>query len=324
MFKKGHLYFHSPCFDGITSAVLTFDFLHSKRNWFSIMLHTVNYNLRENWLSLTLKKPCAVVDFLYHPQADYWADHHLTTFLNEDARKDFELRNNQNLVYDKNADSCARLLENHLKRVFSYWNPKYDDLVNWADKIDSARYESAEEAIFPSAPAIKISLSLVFGNRGNYCERLVHSFRHNTISRIAEFDWVKKRVESAQALIQKGLDRFKRVAHREKDGIVVFDVESREAIISRYAPYYFFPEARYSAGIVRLKGRAKIIVMRNPLREFKSVSIGEICEKFGGGGHQRIGAINIRNEHEVEAGLLLDRILNEIRIKDKEISRNQK
>jgi hypothetical protein len=317
MSKEGHLYFHSPCFDGIASAVLTLDFLKNSQGWSSISLHSVNYHLREKWLSLSLEMPCAIVDFLYHPQADFWADHHLTTFLSENIKKEFELRSKKYFIYDKDANSCAGLLMRHLKHEFNYWNPRYVELARWAEKTDSASYESPEEAIFAPAPALKISLSLVLGNRDKYCERLVFSFAEKTIDQVADSDDVKKRIEIAMAQVEKGLERFKDVARIENDNIVIFDADSKDAIISRYAPFYFFPKARYAAGIIRFEKWAKIVVMRNPWLEFESVPLGKICEKFGGGGHQRIGAINIADGRVAEAPSILNQLLFEIRNEQK-------
>jgi nanoRNase/pAp phosphatase (c-di-AMP/oligoRNAs hydrolase) len=84
--------------------------------------------------------------------------------------------------------------------------------------------------------------------------------------------------------------------------------------ISRYAPYVFFPEARYAAGIVRSNGGAKITAMRNPWRDFPSVKLGRILARFGGGGHERVGSLIVPNT--LDARATLDKIVNEIRSED--------
>lgn len=323
MREQGHLYFHSPCFDGIVSAVLAWDFLETRQGWTHPTLHSVNYDLRESWLSSTLERPCAIVDFLYHPQAEFWADHHLTTFLDEETRRDFEGRRSPTLVYDDRAGSCAGLLWGHLDRTFGYRNPRYTEMVEWAEEIDSARYESVREAIFSPAPALRVNLGLALGDREGYCEGLVRALRNGTLDQVADLPEVQARFECAQSLIQTGLDRFAKTAQLESDGIVVFDVDGRGAIISRYAPYYFFPDARYSAGIVRREGEATITVMRNPWREFPSVFLGRICEKLGGGGHQRVGAVVLRGEQVSEARSLLDRLLLEIRGEERRVEEGE-
>ncbi len=309
----GHLYFHSPCFDGIVSAVLAWDFLETRQGWAPVTFHPVNYHLRERWLSSTLEKPCAIVDFLYNPQAVFWADHHLTTFLDEDARRDFERRTSQTLVYDNRADSCAGLLWRHLAGELGYRNSRYEAIVRWAEKTDAARYESVHEAIFSHAPALRINTGLALGDQQGYCEGLVRALRERTLEEVADFPDVQRRFAEVQSLMQVGLDRFSKAARLESDGIVVFDVDTKGAIISRYAPYYFFPDARYSAGIVRRDGGATITAMRNPWREFQSVFLGKICEELGGGGHRRVGSVVLRGHAACEASAILDRLLAEIR-----------
>lgn len=321
MEPDGHIYFHAPCFDGIASAVLTWDFLERHRSWVRPALHAVNYDLRENWLGTDLARPCAVVDFLYHPQADFWADHHLTSFLTDAAREDFERRRGPAIVYDDKAGSCAMLLWEHLQRTFDHRNESYAELVKWADRIDAARYDSVTEAIFPSASALRISLGLVFGDQDGYCAGVVEALRKQRLEEVAELPGVKQRFNRAQSLIEAGLDRFKAGARLEKDGIAVFDVDGKDTIISRYAPYYFYPEARYSAGIVRWERGAKITAMRNPWKDFDSVPLGRICEQLGGGGHRRVGSIFLGGERASDAPDLLNRLLSEIRREEREKGR---
>ena len=71
MFMRGHIYFHCPCFDGIVSAALASDFLESRQGWHEVSLRGVNYHLKNESLAISLEKPAAVVDFLYHPDADF-------------------------------------------------------------------------------------------------------------------------------------------------------------------------------------------------------------------------------------------------------------
>ena len=111
------------------------------------------------------------------------------------------------------------------------------------------------------------------------------------------------------------MDRFAK-GSKVEDGIVVFDVDSSGVIVNRYAPYFFFPDARYSAGIVRSARGATITAMRNPWREFPSVFLGRIFEKFGGGGHQRVGALLLAGDRVKEADFILEQILKETREED--------
>ena len=255
--------------------------------------------------------PCAVVDFLFHPAASFWADHHSTSFLTDSARSEFHSHPNPRRFYDESADSCAGLIQEHLEEDFGYRNPDYDELVRWADKTDAARYETVEEAIFPTSPALIINLTLAQGRNEDLSRRLVRGLRTSTLVEVAAWREIRTKYAQILALLQSGLNRFKQSASIVS-GIVKFDVNGEGTIISRYAPYYFFPRALYSAGVVRSSAGSKITVMRNPWLNFQSPHLGKICEKYGGGGHQRIGGILLPKERAQEASSLLNNVVADI------------
>ena len=159
------IYFHSPCFDGMVSCVLAWEFLETDQGWPIRNIRSVNYDLRANWLNLKLVRPSAVLDFLYHPSASFWADHHATTFVTPEAENDYGKRLSHepsNVVYDPRCGSTALLLSSTLYSFFA-GKPRFEEMVKWADKIDSARYDSVGEAIFGESPALRINLSLMLG-----------------------------------------------------------------------------------------------------------------------------------------------------------------
>lgn len=303
---------------------MTADFLENTQGWTLGQLIPVGYDARSGWLSQELLTPCAVVDFLYHPQAMFWADHHGTTFLSEEGRRDFEKRRGTWLVYDDHSGSCACLLRNHFEECFSFADPRYDEMVEWADKIDSARYETVEEAIFGEAPALRIRASLAAGDGQEFSKQLVNDLRFNTLDQVAELPLVRERSEEVRLKIAAGLERFAPAVRLDKGEIVVFDVASQKgAMISRYAPYHFFPEARYSVGVVRSLNNAKITAMRNPWREFQSVSLGKIFENLGtvfegvgGGGHQRVASVILSGDQVQQSAAILSHIVGRIREQD--------
>jgi hypothetical protein len=315
--KNGTIYLHYPCFDGIVSCVLAWEFLENKQGWHLREVRPVDYGLRADWLSTELQAPCAVVDFLYHPQAQFWADHHSTTFLTEDAKADFERRQDGWLFYDDTFGSCASLLWARLGEFLESAD-RYAEMVRWAEKIDSARYSSVEEAILGDSPALKIRLSLMRRNGGDYSEQLVRALRHGTLEEVAQLPEVADRYQEARSLVMAGLDRFGKGVRLEQDGIAIFDVSTTDtAIMSRYAPYYFFPQARYSVGVLRAADSAKITAMRNPWLEFPSIHLGRLFERYGGGGHQRVGSVVFAGERTKEVATILERLVSEIRSEDR-------
>ena len=311
---KGTLIFHSPCFDGIASAVLMADFLEGC-GWNNLQFSAANYHLRTTWLSTPLPDQCAVVDFLYHPDARFWADHHGTTFLSDVARADFMSKQPDSaLVYDAAADSCAGLLWRHLHFAFGFRIARHEELVQWAEKTDAAHYVSVAEVFAAQAPAIRINASLALApNREAYCVRLVQALRGQSLAEVADIPEVRKLSREALERQQDGLESFREAAHLTPDAIVVFDVADEAERVNRYSPYYFFPDARYSAGIIRHRDGALITAMRNPWREFPCAPLGRRCEPLGGGGHPRIGAIALQAERSGEAGYILANLLEGIR-----------
>ena len=311
MVRGAHLYFHSPCFDGIASAVLTLEFLEGTQNWTFDELHPVDYDSRTGWLSRNLSKPFALVDFLYHPEADFWADHHQTTFVDPSLKHKFEEKNPYH-IYSAKSGSCAKLLWRMLALRFNYCNKRFAELVRWADKIDAARYASVEEAINGTHPALNINRTLMVNKDRDYPVWLVRQLRTRSLEEIGSLPAVLKESNEATRLIKAGLDRVSQALRLEESSIAVFDVDSSDVLINRYSPYQIFPDARYSLGVIRTNDGIKITAMRNPWRQFPSVYLGKIFEKFGGGGHRRVGSLMLRDSDIYEVQLFVKRLLREI------------
>jgi hypothetical protein len=310
----GHLFFHAPCFDGIASAIVLADYL-ATRGWDTIDFAAVNYPIRDTWLTTRLPQPAAVVDFLYHPEASYWADHHDAAFLSDGAQADFQAKQpSGQLVYDAQAASCAGLLWRHLRKALTFRNPDRHELVQWADAIDAARFHSVEEVFAPRAPALRINASLAIAEDADaYSVRLLKAMQQEPLAAVAEVPEVRRRIDEALAGQWQALEMFFAGAQLTPDGIVVFDFEDATGLGNRYAPYFFFPEARYSAGVVRQADGARITTMRNPWREFDCVHLGRLCEGLGGSGHQRIGTVALPGERGAEAADLVQRLVAGIR-----------
>ena len=69
----GSLYFHSPCFDGIVSAVLSAELLERVHDWLPLEPRAVNYEVREQWLARTMK--LSVLSSTCKVVAYFLADH---------------------------------------------------------------------------------------------------------------------------------------------------------------------------------------------------------------------------------------------------------
>ncbi|HLH36138.1 MAG TPA: hypothetical protein VKX41_15815 [Alloacidobacterium sp.] len=303
------VYLHFPCFDGVISAVLVSEYLKQKRGWDLENVVPVGYAERETWASRSLEKPAAVVDFLYHPDAEFWADHHQTTFLNQGLKHNFEKRKTVQLFYDPTALSCASVVWRNTHQTIRH--QRFREMVDWANRIDGARYESVEQAVLGDAPALRINFSFMRDPSPLYCRYLVDSLRTKSLADVAASREVDERYQSARKELRIGQKQFRKSARLERDGIVVFHVDhSASPSISRYAPYLEFPKALYSIGILNSDDGTKITAMRNPWRHFRSVPLGQIFRNYGGGGHQRVASVLVNSR---DAERTLQSILTDLR-----------
>jgi hypothetical protein len=313
--KSAAIYFHYPCFDGLVSAAIAMDFLETSEFWRFTAYHAVNYDQKGRWLRARLPERSAVVDFLYHPHAAFWADHHPTTFLNDHAFRQFEsdrARADRFLLYDRKATSCAILLIDHLRAKLSEPD-RFTEMAKWADKIDSANYSSVDEAVFGCAPALDINLALTIeADDQRFCELLLKSLSSQTLKEVSELPDVRRRTAIGRRRLNSGLKAVERSIQLMDGDIAVFSArETTSAAINRYSPYIFFPNALYSVALVQAKGSAKITAMRNPWLHFESIELGQLFRKYGGGGHQRVASLiiparNARDPYSILQAIVLD------------------
>ena len=81
-----------------------------------------------------------------------------------------------------------------------------------------------------------------------------------------------------------------------KDGTIYFDITDHQLEgYNKFIPYYLHPDATYSIGLSKSSFRTKVAVGSNPWTKAKPeemVNLATICERYGGGGHARVGAIS--------------------------------
>lgn len=306
--KRAALYIHFPCFDGVVSGVLASLFLEKTRRWKFKRIQRVNYHMQKEWLDTLLPRRSAVVDFLYHPQAEFWADHHPTTFLSEQLRADFEKGDaNATRFYDRQSGSCASLLWREIGPALKP-EPRLEEMVRWAEKIDSAGYESVEEAFSNSHPALVLYRSLAIEADQRYCNFLIDKLKRGSLEEVSRSRETQRRFLRAQEMSALGLERV-RQSVRMEGTVAVFEANSEGVLMNRYSPYYFFPQARYSIAITHSRYGTRITAMRNPWLNFESVNLGQFMRQFGGGGHQRVGALILPQEREGETDKIVSRLL---------------
>jgi hypothetical protein len=104
-----------------------------------------------------------------------------------------------------------------------------------------------------------------------------------------------------------------------KDGTVSFDITDQELEgYNKFIPYYLHPECTYSVGLSRSSFRNKVSVGSNPWTKREDlVNLAKICERYGGGGHARVGAISFDVSKGDEARKSAREIVAELRASTK-------
>jgi hypothetical protein len=82
---------------------------------------------------------------------------------------------------------------------------------------------------------------------------------------------------------------------RQDDGVVFFDLAGHEVEgYNKFIPYYLFPSSTYTVSVSPSSFRTKISVGSNPWTPVEPKhNLATICERYGGGGHARVGAISL-------------------------------
>src|SRR5262249_9778316 len=83
-------------------------------------------------------------------------------------------------------------------------------------------------------------------------------------------------------------------AHEDR-GVVFFDLDGYDVEgYNKFIPYYLFPSSTYTVSVSPSSFRTKISVGSNPwATEEPTHNLATICERYGGGGHARVGAISL-------------------------------
>jgi hypothetical protein len=101
------------------------------------------------------------------------------------------------------------------------------------------------------------------------------------------------------------------------EGVIFIDLLDRETeALSKFIPYFLFPQATYTVAVTRSRFRTKISVGTNPwtrLPAERLENIAEICERYGGGGHARVGAISFGPDEQDRARIAAGKIAAQLR-----------
>lgn len=311
--------YHDHCFDGAASAAFFSRFLadrfHPDAEFvYTGMAHKASQLFEDSLFDGDVN---AIVDFKYspNPRLTWWFDHHQSAFLTpEDAVHYRRRRNGSNLFYDPGFRSCTKFIATIAAEKFGYHAPDLEELVAWADIIDGAQYESAQAAVEMAAPAMKLTLVIESSKGSQTVQKIIRWMGCRALDEIV-------RQPEIEALYQPLCERHRRSIDIIRDkarcvgSVVFFDVSGEDLEgYNKFIPYYLFPGSIYTVSVSISSFRTKVSVGSNPwAAEEPRHNLASICERYGGGGHPRVGAISFEPGDLENARIAAAEIVEELK-----------
>jgi hypothetical protein len=315
---KVRVFYHDRCFDGASSAALFSRFYRERiRNdvefVFSGLLHRAGSLFDEKQFD---GDENAIVDFKYSssPKITWWFDHHQSAFLTPADAAHFEQDQSNRKFYDPDFKSCTGFIATIAEQRFGFNLAPVADLIYWTDIIDGAMYPDAATAVEMKEPAMKLTMIIESAQDYGFVARLIPLLAIRPLGDILQEPFVVPLLKPLLERHQRSIAVLKQRIE-SKDGTLFFDVSDQELEgYNKFVPYYLHPESIYSVGLSKSSFRVKLSVGSNPWAPSEPiVNLAKVCERYGGGGHARVGAISFDVTHEAEARKAAEEIVQELR-----------
>ncbi|HXY02613.1 MAG TPA: phosphoesterase [Terriglobales bacterium] len=312
------VFYHDKCFDGASSAALFSRFYRERiRNdvefVFSGLLHRAGALFNENDFN---GDENAIVDFKYSssPKITWWFDHHESAFLTPTDAAHFEQDQSNRKFYDPDFKSCTSFIATIAEQRFGFNPAPVAELIKWTDIIDGALYPDARTAVEMREPAMKLTMIIEATQNPDLVPRLIPLLATKPLGEILKEPFVAPLLPPLLERHQHSIQVL-RERTELKDGTLFFDISDQDLEgYNKFVPYYLQPESIYSIGLSKSTFRMKVSVGSNPWAPAEPVvNLAKICERYGGGGHARVGAISFDVSQQDAARKAAQEILAELR-----------
>jgi len=315
---KVRVFFHGKCFDGTSSAALFSRFYRERIQKdaffeFTGLVHRAGALFDENQFD---GDENVIVDFKYSasPRITWWFDHHQSAFLTPEDADHYRTHDQSRKFYDPEFKSCTKFLAQVAQDKFGFDASPVAELIHWADIIDGAQFESPEQAVEMAEPAMKLTMAIESTNDPEFLPRLIPFLVSKPLARVIQEPFVAEVIPPLMERHRKSLDIIR--THSEcKNGTIYFDISDYDLEgYNKFIPYYLHRDSVYSVGLSRSSFRVKVAVGSNPwTRKTDMVNLAKICERYGGGGHARVGAISFPPDKAELARKAAQEIVQELR-----------
>ena len=249
-----------------------------------------------------LSKNDITTNLPYDPRVELAFDHHESEM---DRLK--ALETGGKLIIDPKARSAARVVYDYYggKKTFARIS---EELMEAVDKGDSADF-TMDEILHPTGWVLLHYLMDPRTGLGRFRNFRISNYdlmmvlidycMDHPIEAILEMPDVKERVDLYFEQAEQFEAQLKRIA-RVEGKVVVLDLREEEIIHAgnRFMIYALYPEAQISVHVAWgfRKQNTAVMIGKSIVNKGSNVDIGELCLKYGGGGHHNAGTCQLEND----------------------------
>ncbi len=289
--------YHDNCFDGLSSAaVFTRFFLEWIEPGAEVVYQGLAHRAGEVFgPNLFSGDVNAVVDFRYtqDPRLDWYFDHHVSAFQEPGDEASFRADTSGKKFWDPTVKSCTRYLARIAQEKFGFDPAPMQELIDWAEVIDGAQFESAKMAVELKEPALRLMTMIEAEKDSAVLHELIRRMQRDSLEAIVSTPAIDAKIQGLLARHEENVELIRKRATVE-GGVVFYDIAD-EGIgnINKFIPYYLHPECHYGVNVTASQQRAKVSIGTNPWGNFvRKHDLAQMAAKFGGGGHPVVAAIS--------------------------------
>ncbi len=229
-------------------------------------------------------------------------DHH-----ESELTRNAQAKNKDRYIIDPDAKSAARV-------VYDYYGGKEgvpnvtEEIMEAVDKGDSADF-TLEEILDPKGWVLMNFLMDARTGLGRFHDfrisnyalmmELIDYCMNHSIEDVLAIPDVQERVElyfDQQAKFKEQLSRITRVEGK----VAIIDLRNEDTIFAgnRFMVYAMYPETQISVHVAWgfKKQNTAVMIGKSIINKASNANIGELCLKYGGGGHKNAGTCQIDND----------------------------
>lgn len=315
---KIRVFFHGKCFDGTASAALFSRFYKERIRpdaefEFTGLVHRAGALFDERDFT---GDENAIVDFKYSPspKITWWFDHHQSAFLTPEDAEHYRRSDKKQKFYDPDYKSCTKFLAHIAEEKFGFDASPVAELIEWADIIDGAQFKSPQEAVEMAEPAMKLTMVIESTSDPKFLPKLIPYLVREPLADVLKEPFVAELIPPLMERHRKSIDILRQRSQCSL-GTIYFDITDYDLEgYNKFIPYYLHPESVYSVGLSSSSFRVKVSVGSNPWTSRQNmVNLAKVCERYGGGGHARVGAISFPVDRAEDARKAAAEIVQELR-----------